>query len=155
MARWITPLAMALSLSLTAGFNAFACSPPPPADWEGWIADGTTDIFVGRVTSLTPLPDAEVHGIPLRQARLRITRLSSYEDRTGPAVIDATIVLEVPDPAREADAHALCLYPAPYRAGDVLLVIQQPGDIPRLFSRAWVGESRFTPLFQASQDIDQ
>lgn len=155
MARWLIPLAMAFSLWSTTGFSALACSPPPPADWEGWIADATTDIFVGRVTSLTPLPEAEVHGIPLSQARLRITRLSSYEDRTGPSVIDATIVLEVLDPAREADAHALCLYPTPYRAGDVLLVIQQPGDLPRLFSRAWVGESRFAPLFQASQDIDQ
>lgn len=146
---------MALGFSLTTGFNALACSPPPSPDWAGWVETPATDIFVGRVTSLTPLPETEVQGIPLRQAELRIERLASYENRTGPAVIDATVVLEVLDSSRERDAHALCLYPAPYRAGDVLLVIQGPGDDPRLFSRSWVGQSRFAPLFQASQSGDQ
>jgi len=146
---------MALSFSLTTGFNALACSPPPSPDWAGWVETPATDIFVGRVTSLTPLPEAEVQGIPLRQAVLRITRLASDKDRTGPAVVDATIVLEVLDPSRERDAHALCLYPTPYRAGDVLLVMQSPGDDPRLFSRTWVGQSRFAPLFQASHNGDQ
>ena len=155
VARWISPLALALSISLTTGFSALACSPPSSPDWQGWAEKPATDIFVGRVTSLTPLPEAEVQGIPLRQAALRIMRLTSYEDRTGPAVVDATIVLEVLDSSRERDAHALCLYPAPYRVGDVILVMQSPGDDPRLFSRTWAGQSRFAPLFQVSQDGDQ
>lgn len=128
---------------VTTGQNAVACSPSPPANWDGWV-DDTNDIFAGRVTSLTPLPVSTEGGFQLRRATIRIERLSSFEGRSGPDTVDASIIVAVSEPGE--NAHALCLYPDIYRPGDLVLVIQSSGP-PRLFHPEWAEHSRFASLF--------
>lgn len=129
-----------------------ACSPAPPPNWEGWVQSGTTDIFAGRVTARSQLPDTTVEGLPLRPAMLQITRLASYDGRPGPTTVDVWVVDEILDPALSDHASARCLHPEPYEVGEVLLIMQGLDLEPRLFSREWVGQSRFTPLFDGHQD---
>ncbi|MBJ7486340.1 hypothetical protein [Brevundimonas sp.] len=150
MTRWLISLGLAMMIATVTGLNASACSPPPGPDWEGWT-EGDEDIFTGRVTSLTPLPVSTEHGFDLRRATISIERLRSFENRSGPASIDAEIIVEVFDPGPRASA--LCLYAQAYRPGDTVLVIQSAGDTPRLFHGEWAAGSRFAPLFEKQQTL--
>ncbi|WP_395649983.1 hypothetical protein [Brevundimonas sp.] len=149
MTRWLISLGLALMMANVTDLNASACSPSPGPDWEGWV-DGNDDIFVGRVTSLTPLPVSTEHGFDVRRATIHIERLRSFEARSGPTSIDAEIVVDVFDPG--PSAMALCLYAEVYQPGDTVLVIQS-GETTRLFRSAWAAGSRFAPLFEKQQTL--
>jgi hypothetical protein len=74
--------------------------------------------------------------------------MASFEGRTGPSSVDVTVVLDVLDDSKKAEAAALCLSPVPFKLGDHVLLMKSPGERPQIFSRAWVGRSHFAALFE-------
>lgn len=145
-------LGPAVSVSvLVSAPAASACLPPPPPQWEQWLADPSVSIAAGRVSEVERSPNNEMAGgysVTTAVARVRLLDVIQGEfasdiAETAGAVSYMPVTVRTPDGQTITGGGVPCLNWLAFNAGDLALVVDGRGvftaasaaEIPQLSAR--------------------
>ncbi|HEY1223775.1 MAG TPA: hypothetical protein VGE54_00995 [Brevundimonas sp.] len=146
--RRLAAILMAAAVGFVAG-PALACSPPPPPNWNYWLGNPEVAMFIGRVESVETLPVETFGGYVITPGRAHVVSLEVIQG--APTVDTAQAEGALSFAATQTAATPPCLNYLNHRAGDLVIVVQPPGQGALVISRSWASLPQLTPYFEKYQ----